>query len=140
MQGAMTDNSSSLSLALGARMAINALYALQKGGKANKALRKEVDDVTKSLKALSTPGAPLFAHLSASSSFESFDQIQTLQEVKQEVKSTFPGENVEEKLELAVGASDPELRKQGIEFAILFFSALERRARQKFNQPVGIGI
>jgi len=136
MQGTMTDNSSSLSLALGARMALNALYALQKGAEANKALRKEVSDVTASLKALSTPGAPLFAHLSSSSSFESFDQIQTLEEVK----CTFPGQNVEEKLELAIGARDPEQRKQGIEFAIVFFSALERRARQKFNRPTGLGI
>jgi hypothetical protein len=136
MQGTMTDNSSSLSLALGARMAINALYSLQRGGRANKALKKEVRDVTTSLKVLNTPGKPLFAHLSPSSSFESFDQIQTLQEVK----SAFPGENVEEKLELAIGASDRELQRQGVEFAIIFFSALERRARQKFNQPVGFGI
>jgi biopolymer transport protein ExbB/TolQ len=136
MQGTMNDNSSSLSLALGARMAINALYALQKGGRANEALKKEVRDVTKSLKALSTPGKPLFAHLSSSSSFESFDQIQTLQEVK----SAFPRENVEEKLELAIDASDSELQRQGVEFAIIFFSALERQARQKFNQPVGFGI
>ena len=136
MQGTMSDNSNSLSLALGARLAINALYELQKSGKANRTLKKAMGDVTSSLKALSTPGAPLFAHLSSSSSFESFDQIQTLQEVK----STFPGENVEEKLELAVGSTDPALRKQGIEFAIVFFSALERRARQKFNQPAGLGI
>jgi hypothetical protein len=137
MLATMSDNSSSLSLALGARIAIKALYELQKGGKANSELTKAMDDVTTSLKALSTPGAPLFAHLSSSSSFESFDQIQTLQEVK----STFPPEeNVEEKLELAINAPNPELRQQGVEFAIVFFSALERRARQKFNQPTGFGI
>jgi hypothetical protein len=137
MLATMSDNSSSLSLALGARIAIKALYELQKGGKANSALTKAMGDVTASLKALSTPGAPLFAHLSSSSSFESFDQIQTLQEVK----STFPPEeNVEEKLGLAISAPDPVLRRQGVEFAIVFFSALERRARQKFNQPTGLGI
>jgi hypothetical protein len=136
MQSTMTDNSSSLSLALGARMAIKALYELQKSGKANSALTKAMDDVTTSLKALSTPGAPLFAHLSSSSSFESFDQIQTLQEVQ----TTFPNVNVEEKLGFVIGAPDPELKRQGIEFAIVFFSALERRARQKFNQPTGLGI
>jgi hypothetical protein len=134
--GTMTENSSSLSLALGARMAIKALYELQKGGEANKALKKEVRDVTTSLKALSTPGAPLFAHLSASSSFESFDQIQTLQEVK----SIFPKEDVEKKLVLVLSSSDSKRRRQGIEFAIVFFTALERRARQKFNQPSGFGI
>jgi len=136
MQGTMTDNSSSLSLALGARMAIKALYEVQRGGKANSALKKAMGDVTTSLKALSTPGTPLFAHLSSSSSFESFDQIQTLQEVQ----STFPEENVEEKLGFAISAPDSELKRQGIEFAIIFFSALERRARQKFNQPSGLGI
>lgn len=137
MQGTMTDNSSSLSLALGARIAIKALYELQKGGKANSALTKAMGDVTASLKALNTPGAPLFAHLGPTSSFESFDQLQMLQEV---IKSTFPKENVEEKLGLAISAPDPELKKQGVEFAIVFFSALERRARQKFNQPSGLGI
>jgi hypothetical protein len=136
MRGTITDNSSSLSLALGARIAIKALYELQRGGEANKALRKEVRDVTTSLRALSTPGTPLFAHLSSSSSFESFDQIRTLQEVQ----STFRNENVEEKLGLVLSASDPDRRKQGIEFAIIFFTALERRARQKFNQPNGLGI
>jgi len=132
----MSDNTSSLSLALGARIAIKALYELQKGGKPKGALTKAMSDVTASLKALSTPGAPLFAHLSPSSSFESFDQLQTLQEVK----STFPKVNVEEKLGLAISGPDPEHRRQGVEFAIVFFSALERRARQKFNQPTGLGI
>ena len=136
MQGTMTDNSNSLSLALGARTAIKALYELQRGGKANSALKKAMGDITASLRALSNPGTPLFAHLSSSSSFESFDQIQTLSEVQ----STFPGENVEEKLELVISAPDSELKRQGIEFAIVFFSALERRARQKFNQPTGLGI
>jgi hypothetical protein len=131
-----SDNTSSLSLALGARIAIKALYELQKGGKPKSALTKAMSDVTDSLKALSTPGAPLFAHLGPSSSFESFDQLQTLQEVK----STFPKVNVEEKLGLAISGPDPELRRQGVEFAIVFFSALERRARQKFNQPTGLGI
>jgi len=132
MQASMTDSSSSLSLALDARKTVKALYELQKGGEANDDLKRAVEDVSTSLKALST-GAPLFANLSPSSPIESYDQFQTLQEVQ----SAFGGEDVEAKLELVTKEpADPE----GIEFAIAFFSALERRARQKFSQSYGFGI
>ncbi len=131
MQASMNDNSSSLSLALDARMAIKALRAFQKGGKADDALMVAAADIATSLRALHS-GGPLFANLSRSSSFESYDQIQTLKEVKSDFK-----EDVEAKLDL-IANGNPD--QQGIEFAIDFFSALERRARQKFNRSSGFGI
>jgi hypothetical protein len=136
MLATASDNSSSLSLALDARMAVKASYALQRqgGGAPNDVLRKAIEDVRISLNALSS-GAPLFANLSQSSPFENYDQIQTLQEVR----SAFD-EDVSAKLELVGKEDDPIQRQQGIEFAIIFFTALERRARQKFNQSYGFGI
>lgn len=135
MQASVSDNSSSLSLAIDARMAIKALHELQQGGEANESLRRAVEDVAVSLKALNT-GAPLFANLSPFSPFESYDQFQTLQEVQ----AAFSGNDVEAKLELVTKSHDPVQRQQGIDFAIAFFTALERRARQKFNQSYGFGI
>jgi len=130
MQVGTSDNSSSLSLAIDARMAIKALHELQRGGAASEAL-KTVNDVVVSLRALSS-GAPLFANLSP---FESYEQIRTLQEVGSEFN-----EDVSAKLDLVAKQNDPEQQKQGIAFAIVFFTALERRARQKFNQSDGFGI
>jgi hypothetical protein len=131
----VSDNSSSLSLAIDARMAIKALRNFQRNGQANELLTRAVEDVAGSLKALST-GGPLFANLSPTSPFESYEQFQTLQEVQ----TAFRDNDVEAKLELVTKSDDPALRQKGIEFAILFFSALERRARQKFNQSSGSGI
>ena len=133
MLATSNDNSSSLSLAIDARLAIKALHELQRGGTPNEAI-KTVEDVVVSLRALNS-GAPLFANLSALSPFESYDQIQTLQEVRSEFD-----EDVSAKLVLVAQGDDLEQRKQGIEFAIVFFTALERRARQKFNQSDGFGI
>ena len=130
----MSDNSSSLSLALDARMAVKALHALRPGEEANVALREAMGDVKTSLNALIS-GAPLFANLSPSSSFENYDQIQTLQEVR----SAFDVD-VSAKLDLVTKEDDPVQQRQGIEFAIVFFTALERRARQKFNGSYGFGI
>jgi hypothetical protein len=135
MQASVSDNSSSLSLALDARMAIKALRELQRGGEVNESLTRAVEDVAVSLKALNT-GGPLFANISPTSPFESYEQFQTLQEVQ----STFNDNEVEAKLELVTKSKDPVKRQQGIDFAILFFAALERRARQKFNQSSGFGI
>lgn len=135
MQVGTSDNSSSLSLAIDARMAIKALYELQRSGEANESLKRAVEDVAISLKALST-GGPLFANLSPTSPFESYEQYQTLQEVQ----SAFSGDDVEAKLELVTKSENHAQQQQGIEFAIAFFTALERRARQKFNQSSGFGI
>jgi hypothetical protein len=135
MQANMSDNSSSLSLAIDARMAIKALHELQRGGEANESLRRAVEDVAVSLKALSS-GGPLFANLSPTSPFESYEQFQTLQEVQ----SAFSDHDVEAKLELVTKSKDQAQRQQGIDFAITFFTALERRARQKFNQSSAFGI
>lgn len=137
MLATMNDNSSSLSLALDARMAVKALYALQRGGELNDASKKAMGDmvasVDTSLKALDS-GTALFANLSQSS-FENYDQIQTLQEVRSDFDV-----DVSAKLDLVTKQDDPIQQRQGIEFAILFFTALERRARQKFNQSYGFGI
>jgi hypothetical protein len=135
MQVGTSDNSSSLSLAIEARMAIKALHELQRGGEAKESLRRAVEDVAVSLKALNN-GDPLFANLSPTSPFESYEQFQTLREVQ----SAFSGDDVEAKLELATKSENPAQRQQGIVFAIAFFTALERRARQKFNQSSGFGI
>jgi hypothetical protein len=134
MQANLGDNSNSLSLAIDARMAIKALHELQRGGEANEQLRTAVEDVVVSLRALNS-GDPLFANLSPLSSFESYEQIRTLQEVRSEFN-----EDVSAQLDLVTKQGDPERKRQGIAFAIVFFTALERRARQKFNQSEGFGI
>ena len=126
----MTDNTNSLSLALDARTAVKALNVLRKGGgEAGSELQRAMTDALISLKALNT-GAPLFAGLSPTSAFENYEQIQTLQEVE----SAFPGEDVEAQLALVTNEEDPTRRQQGIAFAIEFFTALEKRALQKFNR------
>ena len=136
MHSTMSDNSNSLSLALDARTAVKALNALQRGGEVHQELKTAMSDAVTSLRALNS-GSPLFAHLSPSSSFESYEQIQTLQEVQ----SAFPNEDVANKLASVTNeANDAAQRQQYVEFAILFFSALEKRALQKFNQSYGFGI
>ncbi len=132
MLATMSDNTNSLSLALDARAAVKALNALRKGGgEAGSQLQTAMADALISLRALNS-GAPLYASLSPSSAFENYEQIQTLQEVR----SAFPDEDVEAKLASATKEKDP----QGIAFAIEFFSALEKRALQKFNRSYGFGI
>ena len=136
MLATMSDNTNSLSLALDARTAVKALNVLRKGGgEAGSELQTAMTDALISLRALNS-GAPLFASLSPSSAFENYEQIQTLQEVE----SAFPGEDVEAKLASATNEQDPTQRQQGIVFAIEFFSALEKRALQKFNRSYGFGI
>ncbi|MGO9316481.1 MAG: hypothetical protein ACLPXT_12230 [Terracidiphilus sp.] len=135
MLATMSDNTNSLSLALDARTAVKALNALQKGGEVREELERAMSDAVTSLNALSS-GTPLFAHLSSTSSFENYDQIQTLQEVQK----AFPDVDLAGKLALVTNANDPDQRQQGIMFAIAFFSALEKRALQKFNRSYGFGI
>lgn len=136
MLATMSDNTNSLSLALDARTAVKALNVLRKGGgEVRSELQTAMTDALVSLRALNS-GAPLFAGLSPSSAFENYEQIQTLQEVE----SAFPGQDVEAKLALVTNERDPAQRQQGIAFAIEFFTALEKRALQKFNRSYGFGI
>ncbi len=136
MQATTSDNTNSLSLALDARTAVKALNALRKGGEANEELKRALEDALTSLKALDS-GSPLFANLSPSSAFENYEQIQTLQEVR----STFSENSVELEAKLSsVTNGNPAQVMDGIEFAIPFFSALEKRALQKFNRSYGFGI
>jgi hypothetical protein len=136
MLATMSDNTNSLSLALDARTAVKALNVLRKsGGEADSELKTAMEDALISLKALNS-GAPLFASLSPSSAFENYEQIQTLQEVE----SAFPGVDVQAKLATVTNDNDPAQRHVGITFAIEFFSALEKRALQKFNRSYGFGI
>jgi hypothetical protein len=135
MLAAMGDNTNSLSLALDARTAVKALNAWRKGGEAHQELKVAMKDAVTSLRALNS-GTALFENLSPSSSFESYEQIQTLQEVQ----SAFPNDDVADKLALAMNEGiDATQHQQYVAFAIAFFSALEKRALQKFNQSYGIG-
>ena len=136
MPSTTSDNTSSLSLALDARTTIKALNAWRQGGEVHGELKVAMKDAVTSLRALNS-GTPLFENLSPSSSFESYEQFQTLQEVQ----SAFPNDNVADKLASTMNEEmDPTQHQQYVAFAIAFFSALEKRALQKFNQSYGFGI
>ena len=68
----------SLSLAIDARKAVKALIASETSGVLDDQLRQVLADAVTSLNALSS-GTPLYANLSKSSSFESYDQIRAVQ-------------------------------------------------------------
>jgi hypothetical protein len=71
--------------------------------------------------------------LHAGSSYESYEQIRTLLEVQ----STMKDEHLADRLS-AVGVSpDPAEQNRNIELAIMFFSALENRALQRYNRSAG---
>src|SRR5438874_1632389 len=85
MVSASTDRTNYLSLALDARMTIKALARLRQTGSESTELRQALDDTVESLRALSSGGS-LFARLHAGSSYESYEQIRTLQEVQLTMK------------------------------------------------------
>jgi len=132
MVSASTDRTNYLSLALDARKTIKALGQLLQTGAASTELREALDDTVESLRAL-TSGGSLFSRLHAGSSYESYEQIRTLQEVQLTMKD----EHLADRLS-AVGASpDAAERNQNIEWAIMFFAALENRALQRYNRSAG---
>lgn len=125
-----SDTGSSLSLALGSRLAIKALATLQDQAAPNSALKAALDDVVTSLEAIST-GGPLFGHLTTPSSFEHYDQIQVLADVN----SAFGDDHLADKLHSVVlVGGDPAERQRNIDLAIDFFTALETRALRKYNE------
>jgi hypothetical protein len=87
-------------------------------------------DVVASLDAISI-GGPLFGHLTAPSSFEHYDQIQVLADVR----SAFDDDQLAPKLKsILIADGDSPARQQNIDLAIEFFAALETRALRKYNE------
>jgi hypothetical protein len=129
------DSASALSLALAARLAVKALSNLQAQPVPNNDLEATLQDVLASLDAIQT-GGPLFAHLTPTSNFEHYGQIQTLAEVN----SGFRDQHLSERLQsiMTIGPDEAE-RERNIDLAIEFFTALESRALQKYNQATNLG-
>jgi hypothetical protein len=132
MVSASTDRTNYLSLALDARMTIKALGQLLQTGSESTELRQALEDTVESLRALSSGGS-LFARLHAGSSYESYEQIRTLQEVQLTMKD----EHLADRLSAVGAGPDPAERNRNIEWAITFFSALENRALQRYNRSAG---
>jgi hypothetical protein len=121
----------SLSLALSARRAIKSLIALESDGQEDKALEAAGNDVVQALEAFNSDG-PLFAHLASPSICENYDQIQILDEVRNAIGDA---DYTEKLLSATAGkGQDHEARRRNIEFTIRFFTAVERRALQTYNQ------
>ena len=135
MLSTLSDNTSSLSLALDARIAIKALNVYRKDGVSEDRLQKAIGDAIASLNALSS-GKALFDNITSSSPYESYSQIQTLREVQSE----FADEHLAEKLASSIRSLDADTREKGVEIAINFFVALENRALRKYNQSFAGGI
>ena len=77
--------------------------------------------------------ALFFGHLTAPSSFDHYDQIQVLDDVR----SAIGDDQLAEKLHSVVIAGGNETERQrNIDLAIDFFSALECRALRKYNEAV----
>jgi len=132
MVSASTDRTNYLSLALDTRKTIKALGQWLQTGAESPEVRQALEDTVESLRALSSGGS-LFARLHADSSYESYEQIRTLQEVQLTMKD----EHLADRLS-AVGASpDPVERNRNIEWAITFFAALENQALQRYNRSAG---
>ena len=119
-----------LSLALDARKAIKALCKLVETGQANPELKRSIGDVVAYLNAVKG-GGDLYAHLAGRSSFEHFEQIQTLDEVKNALND----ERLTANLKSVLAAKNDKSRREGAKYAIGFFSKLEARALHHYNQP-----
>jgi hypothetical protein len=135
MLSTLSDNTTSLSLALDARLAIKALNVYRKDGVSEDRLQKAIGDAIKSLNALSS-GSSLFDNITSSSPYESYSQIQTLREVQSE----FADDHLADKLAASLGHTDVATREKSVDFAINFFVALENRALRKYNQSFAGGI
>lgn len=135
MTGTPSDNTNSLSLALDARKAVRALLAFQRSGVRDNQLRQALSDVVASLNALNT-GTSLFANLSSTSSYESYDQIRTVQEAQRALSD----DKLTEKLQLLLTEPEGKDVQVSLQSAILFFTAIENRALQKYNQSFGFNL
>ena len=135
MLGTLNDNTNSLSLALDARKAVKALIAFRKDGVRDDRLKQALADAVASLDALNS-GASLFANLSSASSYESYEQIRTVQEVQ----TALSDERLTEKLKRLIAEPMDERVQDNVQSAIHFFTAIENRALQKYNQSFGFGL
>jgi hypothetical protein len=135
MAGTLSDNTNSLSLALAARKAVKALVTFRNSGVRDDRLREALADAIASLNALNV-GASLFANLSNASSYESYEQIQTVQEVQRAISD----DKLTEKLQLLLVEAAGESVQESVQSAIQFFTAIENRSLQKYNQSFGFGL
>ncbi|MGA3372521.1 MAG: hypothetical protein ABSC48_12250 [Terracidiphilus sp.] len=129
MNGTQSDNTNSLSLAIGARKAVKALMVSEASGILDEQLRQVLADAVASLNALNS-GTPLYANLSKASSFESYDQIRAVHEVQLAMSDG----RLTERLQLLLTDSAGEHVQENKEYAIQFFTAIENRALQNYNQ------
>jgi len=125
------DYAGSLSLALGSRLAIKSLAASRDSTQLDARVQSTVIDVVTSLNAITTQG-PLFQHLTAPSNFERYEQFELLAEVQ----SAFHDRNLVTRLSAILTDADTAERKKNIDLAIDFFTALESRALQRYNNAV----
>jgi hypothetical protein len=123
-----TDRTNYLSLALDARKTIKALRQASETGNESDELKGAIDDTVESLRALST-GALLFARLHPLFPYQHYEQVKTLEEVQSAMKDEHLADRLSE-LNITV---DPGHREELIKLAIVFFSALENRALQRYN-------
>jgi hypothetical protein len=119
-----------LSLALDARKAIEALCEFLETGERREGLERSIHDVTGYLAAVQG-GGDLYANLHEDSSFEHFEQIQTLDEVE----TALGDKDLVARLEGVLTAKSARIRRENAKYAIKFFSKLEGRALHHYNQP-----
>lgn len=132
MLNTTADPANYLSLALDARKAIKALLQFSEKGTESVELKDALDDTVESLRAL-TSGGSLFDRLHQQSPYQYYEQIKTLQEVQSAMKD----EHLADKLSDLSSNPDPAQRRQNIQIAITFFSALENRALQRYHRSAG---
>jgi len=126
------DSGGSLSLALGSRLAIKTLIASRNNAYLVPEVQSTVHDVVTSLDAIATQG-PLFEHLTAPSNFERYEQFELLAEVR----SAFGDCDLKTRLSSILANEDDVVKRQeNIDLAIEFFTALESRALQRYNNAV----
>jgi hypothetical protein len=123
-----TDRTNYLSLALDARKTIKALMQASQTGTETAQLKGAIEDTVESLRALSS-GELLFAHLHPQFPYQHYEQVKTLEEVQ----STMKDAHLADRLSELKDTVDPAHREEIIRLAIVFFSALENRALQRFN-------
>src|SRR4051794_14995337 len=102
-----------LSLALDARKAIEALCNFLETGERSTNLRRSIRDVANYLQAVQGKG-DLYANLSGRSSFEHFEQIQTLDEVK----NAFRDKDLVARLESVLGSGSSHAQRENAKYAI----------------------
>jgi hypothetical protein len=129
MVSATTDRTHYLALALDTRKTINALFKASETGEQPTELTEAIEDTVGSLNALRT-GDLLFSNLNPHFPYQYYEQVKTLEEVDAAMKEKHV--DVADRLsELRTVA--PDQRKEILQLAIAFFSALENRALQKYS-------